>query len=30
MWGQVYEPLDEDQWPQTPIFVENSMNTHFQ
>jgi hypothetical protein len=30
MWGEVYEPLVEDQWPQTPIIVENSMNEHFQ
>jgi hypothetical protein len=30
MWGEVYEPLVDDQWPQNPIFVENSMNDHFQ
>jgi hypothetical protein len=30
MWGEVYEPLVDDQRPQTPIFVENSMNDHFQ
>jgi hypothetical protein len=28
--GQVYEPLIDDQWPHNPIFVENSMNNHFQ
>jgi hypothetical protein len=30
MWGQVYEPLVIDQWPQNPYFFENSMNDHFQ
>ena len=24
MWGEVYEPLVDDKWPQTPIFYENS------
>jgi hypothetical protein len=24
MWGEVYEPLVDDQWHTTPIFVENS------
>jgi hypothetical protein len=23
MWGEVYEPLVDDQWHTTPIFVEN-------
>ena len=23
MWGEVYEHLVDDQWPHTPIFVEN-------
>jgi hypothetical protein len=23
MWGEVYEPLVDDQWPHNPIFVEN-------
>jgi hypothetical protein len=30
MWGEVYEPLVDDQWPRNPILVENSMNDHFQ
>jgi hypothetical protein len=30
MKGDVYEPLVDDQWPNNPIFVENSMNDHFQ
>jgi hypothetical protein len=30
MWGDVYEPLVNDQWPHNPYFVENSMNDHFQ
>jgi hypothetical protein len=24
MWGEVYEPLVNGQWPHNPIFVENS------
>jgi hypothetical protein len=24
MWGEVYEPLVDDQWPHNPIFVKNS------
>jgi hypothetical protein len=24
MWGEVYEPLVDDQWPHNSIFVENS------
>jgi hypothetical protein len=24
MWGEVYEPLVDYQWPHKPIFVENS------
>jgi hypothetical protein len=24
MWGEVYEPLNNDQWPHNPILVENS------
>jgi hypothetical protein len=24
MWGEVYEPLVDDQWPHNPIFFENS------
>jgi hypothetical protein len=23
MWGEVYEPLVDDQWQYNPIFVEN-------
>jgi hypothetical protein len=30
MWGEVNEPLVDDQGHTTPIFVENSMNNHFQ
>jgi hypothetical protein len=30
MWGEVYGPLVDDQWPHNPIFIENSMNDHFQ
>jgi hypothetical protein len=30
MWGDVYEPLVDDQWAHTPIFVGNSMNDPFQ
>jgi hypothetical protein len=30
IWGEVYEPLVDDQWPYNLIFVENSMNDHFQ
>jgi hypothetical protein len=30
MWGEVYEPLVDDQGPHNPYFVENSMNDHFQ
>jgi hypothetical protein len=30
MWGEVYEPLVDDQWPHNPIFDENSMNNHLQ
>jgi hypothetical protein len=29
MWGEVYEPLVDDQWPQTPIFVKNSHERPF-
>jgi hypothetical protein len=29
MWGEVYELLVNDQWPHTHIFVEISMNNHF-
>jgi hypothetical protein len=24
MWGEVYDPLVDDQWPHNPIFVKNS------
>jgi hypothetical protein len=24
MWGEVYEPLVDDPWPENPIFVNNS------
>jgi hypothetical protein len=24
MWGEVYEPLVDDEWPHNPHFVENS------
>jgi hypothetical protein len=30
MWGVVYEPLVDDQWPHNPYFCQNSMNDHFQ
>jgi hypothetical protein len=31
MWGQVYEPLVDDQRPHNPyFFFKNSMNDHFQ
>jgi hypothetical protein len=29
MWGEVYEPLIDDQWPHNPIFVENSHERPF-
>jgi hypothetical protein len=29
MWGEVYEPLVEDQWPQNPHFAENSHERPF-
>ena len=29
MWGEVYEHLVDDQWPHTPIFVENSHERPF-
>jgi hypothetical protein len=29
MWGEVYEPLVDDQWPHNPIFVENSNERPF-
>jgi hypothetical protein len=29
MWGEAYEPLVDDQWPHTPIFVENSHERPF-
>jgi hypothetical protein len=28
MWGEVYELRVDDQWPQNPISIENSMNDH--
>jgi hypothetical protein len=30
MWGEVYEPLVDDQLPRNPISVENNRNVHFQ
>jgi hypothetical protein len=31
MWGEVYEPLVEDQWPHNPPFLfEVAMNDNFQ
>jgi hypothetical protein len=30
MWGEVYEPLVDDQWPHNLYIIENSMNNHFQ
>jgi hypothetical protein len=30
MWGEVYEPLVDDQWPHNPISIENNMNDHFE
>jgi hypothetical protein len=29
-WGEVYEPLVDDEWPHNPIFVEIVVNEHFQ
>jgi hypothetical protein len=29
MWGEVNESLVKDQWPTTPIFVENSHERPF-
>jgi hypothetical protein len=29
MWGEVYEPLVDDQWPHNPHFVENSHERPF-
>jgi hypothetical protein len=29
MWGEVYEPLVDDQWPHNPHFVENSHEQPF-
>jgi hypothetical protein len=29
MWGEVYEPLVDDQWPQNLYFVENSHERPF-
>jgi hypothetical protein len=29
MWGEVYEPLVDDQWPHNPYFVENSHERPF-
>jgi hypothetical protein len=29
MWGEVYDPLVDDQWHTTPIFVENSHERPF-
>jgi hypothetical protein len=30
MWGEVYEPLVDDQWPHNPHFVKIAMNVNFQ
>jgi hypothetical protein len=29
MWGEVYEPMVDDQWPHNPHFVENSHERPF-
>jgi hypothetical protein len=29
MWGEVYEPLVDDQWPHNPHFVENGHERPF-
>jgi hypothetical protein len=29
MWGEVHEPLVDDQWPHNPIFVVNSQEQPF-
>jgi hypothetical protein len=29
MWGEVYEPLVDDQWPHNPHFIENSHERPF-
>jgi hypothetical protein len=30
MWGVVYEPLIDGQWPHNPHFGKNRINDHFQ
>jgi hypothetical protein len=31
MWGEVYEPVVDDQWTQNPhFFLKIAMNDHFQ
>jgi hypothetical protein len=29
MWGEVYEPLVDDQWPHNPHFCQNSHERQF-
>jgi hypothetical protein len=29
MWGEVYETLVDDKWPQPPFLSEIAMNNHF-
>jgi hypothetical protein len=29
MWGELYKPLVDDQWPHIPIFVENNHEQPF-
>jgi hypothetical protein len=29
MWGELYEPLLDDQWPHNPHFVENNHERSF-
>jgi hypothetical protein len=29
IWGEVYEPLVHDQWPQPPFFVKNRQERPF-
>jgi hypothetical protein len=30
MWGDVNQPLVDDQWPQKPILSKIAMNGHFE
>jgi hypothetical protein len=30
MWGELYEPLVDDQWPHNSILSKKAMNDYFQ